>query len=239
MWKTIFIWIIVLVAVPVCLTLLVERPLAAMACPFCFGLEKLQDGVYVETSMSTETRAKLLKTLAESEARVTQFYGQMRYIPRVIVCATDACYQHIGGGGARVGSLGASLLLVAPQGIDAVLMSHELSHVELYGRVGFWNMFLDVVPVWFNEGVAVLVSDDPAYLAPPHNGGDRCRVGPGEHMPVYPSEWRDRLQQDGQMLYAEAACQVDYWVIANGGPAAVPALLDKLHAGQSFDSLYH
>ena len=28
-------------------------------------------------------------------------------------------------------------------------------------RVGLWHMELGAVPAWFDEGVAVLVSDDP------------------------------------------------------------------------------
>ena len=59
-------------------------------------------------------------------------------------------------------------------------------------------------------------------------------------MPVDPAGGAGpaQLEERGDLLYASAACQVDLWMIAQGGPAAVPTLLSKLHDGQSFDALY-
>jgi hypothetical protein len=46
------------------------------------------------------------------------------------------------------------------------------------------------------------------------------------------------VSEDGDGIYAEAACQVHLWMIAHGGTSAVPALLAKLHDGAEFDSHY-
>jgi len=233
------VWTLGLLLLTAGLVLFMARPLAAVTCPRCFGLERLAEGVYGEAGLSGEARQHDLQTLAAAEDRVSTFYGGLEHVPRVVICATPACYQRIGGGGTRVGSLGTLALLVSPQGTDVVLMSHELSHVELHGRVGVLHMSAGAVPAWFDEGVAVLVSDDPVYLAPTRKGvADRCTSGPTPDMPVEPGEWRDALQQEGEVMYARAACQVDLWVISKGGPAAVPALLEKIAGGEDFDAAY-
>lgn len=229
----------VIVALFLGLVLLVARPVAAIGCPACFGLTQAADGVYVESAMTESARKHVLTVLATAEDRDSRFYGGLQHSPRVLVCATARCFHLIGGGGTRVGSIGSFALMVSPEGVDPVLMSHELSHVELHGRVGLWKMELGAVPAWFDEGVAVLASDDPLYLAPARPGQrDRCAAGPQPDMPVEPSDWNAKLAEDGDVLYKEAACQVDLWMIAHGGTSAVPALLAKLHDGAEFDSLY-
>ena len=232
-------WLVLLLMLFAGFVLLVARPFAAVSCPQCFGLQQAADGVYLESSMPESARAHALQLVAQAEDRVGRFYGGMQQSPRVLICATVACFERIGGGGARVGSLGSLALLVSPEGENLVLMSHELSHVELHGRVGMWRMEIGSVPAWFDEGMAVLVSDDPQYLAPARPGRDRCAAGPQADMPSDPVDWRARLAENGNLLYAGAACQVDLWMIRQGGPAAVPPFLAKLHDGQAFDSLYH
>lgn len=237
MWRSI-IWLLVLLLLPVAGALLLERPLAALACPRCFGMVQAADGVYVESVMPTDSRAHVLKLLTQAEDRVGRFYGSLEYRPRVLVCMSDGCFQHIGGGGNRVGSMGSFGLMISSQGEDPVLMSHELSHVELHGRVGLWKVFTGAIPVWFDEGVAVLVSDDPVYLRPARGNEDRCKAGPPPNMPETPEDWRDELQQEGDVLYAQAACQTDYWMLGNGGPPAVPRVLARVAGGESFDTIY-
>ncbi|HSC46959.1 MAG TPA: hypothetical protein VLG68_02615 [Gammaproteobacteria bacterium] len=233
------VWIIGFLLLTAVLMFFTVRPLEAAACPRCFGLTELASGVYGETGLSDEARQHTLQTVAAAEERVGRFYGGLQHVPRVLACATPGCYRRIGGSGTRVGSVGTFTLMVSPEGMDVVLISHELSHVELHGRVGVLHMSAGAVPAWFDEGVAVLVSDDPVYLAPPRKGmADRCTSGPTPDMPVEPGEWRDALQQEGEVMYARAACQVDLWMISKGGPAAVPALLAKVAGGEDFDAVY-
>ena len=37
------------------------------------------------------------------------------------------------------------------------MLSHELAHVELSARIGYWNR--DEIPNWFDEGLAVQFDD--------------------------------------------------------------------------------
>ena len=207
--------------------------------PRLFGFSKLADGLYVQSSMAPKLRLQVTALLATAEQRVSAFFGGLQHMPRVLICADDACYSRIGGGaGSGTGTLGSFALVVSRAGINPVLIAEALSHVELHGRVGFWNTETGAVPAWFDEGAAVLAADDRQYLAPARPGRDRCAVGPLSDMPTDPVEWRDKVAEQGDLLYASAACQVDLWMLAQGGPPAVPALLAKIHDGMSFDSLY-
>jgi hypothetical protein len=63
------------------------------------------------------------------------------------------------------------------------------------------------VPQWFDEGLAVLVSDDPRYLRPE---GDRCLVEPAGPLPDTLDGWLTAASADAQ-VYAQAACAVSRW----------------------------
>ncbi|MDX3109576.1 hypothetical protein [Nonomuraea angiospora] len=90
------------------------------------------------------------------------------------------------------------------------------------------------VPQWFDEGLAVLVSDDPRYLAPT---GDRCLVDPRQPLPVTLEEWLRAASADPR-TYAQAACQVSRWAGTNGGKEAVRTLVERLSAGQAFSDVF-
>lgn len=139
--------------------------------------------------------------------------------PKVLACVTDACYRRIGGGGERGVAVMNQAVMLSPRGIDPVIASHEMSHVELHARGG-------KVPQWFDEGLAVVVSDDRRYLAAPDpadpsgltakGARDRCLVRTAEPLPDRLDGWLRAASADRQ-VYAKAACRTNQWLVANGG----------------------
>lgn len=120
----------------------------------------------------------------------------------------------------------------APPGLNRVIAAHELSHVELRERLG---SAADKVPQWFDEGLAVVVSDDRRYLTPASGGAtDRCRVRSDEALPETLHDWLAWPSDDGHRLYAVSACRVDRWLAAHGGRRALLALVDRLRQGEEF-----
>lgn len=234
------IWVVAVALVTAVIAYVMARPMTAAVCPACYGLEKAADGVYVQSSMSAAERSRVLATVAAAKTQASQFYGGLRHQPRILVCGDDACYERMGGmPGTATGGMGASVLEVSHLGSQqrGVFITAALSDAELYGRVGFWKFNLGAVPMWFDEGLAVVVADDPAYLLPPGRG-DRCKAGPFPDMPAMPSEWQQELQQEGDVLYAQSACKVNMWMMQNGGPKAVTGLLDRIAQGQDFSTLF-
>ena len=233
------VWMLALAAVGLGMGLWVARPAVAAACPACFGFSPAQDGVYLQSGMSPAQRAKAVATVAVSRGRITGFYGQERFTSRILICADDACYRRIGGeAGSGTGTVGSYALVVSPEAVNAVAVTEALSHVEMRGRVGLWKMQMGAVPEWFEQGLAVVVSEDPLYLGPAKRA-NRCLAGSLPDMPATPEDWRDELRQEGDVLYAQSACQTWMWVESHGGGAGVAVLLDKLAAGQDFTVLTH
>lgn len=196
---------------------------AATTCPGCYGLERVRPGLYLEPGMAPERRAQAIRSVGVAGERVRAFYKGRRSDPNILICATAACYRRIGGGGERGVAVLNRALMLSPRGIDPVIASHELSHVELHARLAGAD-----VPQWFDEGLAVLVSDDPRYLT---RSGDRCRVATDEPLPATLSAWLSAAKADPR-VYAKAACRTSRRLIAEGGEAAVPALVERLAAGK-------
>ncbi len=228
-------WIVVLAALALGLALFSARPGVAATCPRCFGLSQVQDGLYVESSMAPAARDHAAETVMEAQQGIAGFYGEERFKPRVLVCASDACYHRVGGApGSGTGSMGTYALVVAPEAVNKVAITEALAHVEMRGRVGAWKMEMGAVPEWFEQGLAVVVADDRLYLGPSRH----CLAGSFPDMPATPSEWQEELEQEGDVLYAQSACQTVMWMDSHGGAQAVTDLLAKVGAGQEFGTLF-
>lgn len=205
----------------------------ALVCPICYGFDALGDNTFVENSLTTAEREQVADVVAEARSRVRAFYGDLTARPRILVCHTERCDQRLGGGGARGSSLIDVGLRLSARGVEPVIASHELSHIELHHRLGRLRFLTGAIPAWFDEGVAVVVSDDPRYLAP-IGAPNRCLVKTDDPLPSGAREWTTRAREDDH-LYAKAACRVVQWLSTNGGPAAATQLLQELSTGISFE----
>ncbi|GGI86839.1 hypothetical protein GCM10011581_24950 [Saccharopolyspora subtropica] len=201
---------------------------AATVCLGCYGFVAVGPGAYAGSGLSEAQRQRVVDAVVAARQRVHEFYGGVVSSPRLLVCLDDDCYRRIGGGRERGVAVLNRAVLLSPRGVDPVIASHEMSHVELRHRLG---AHADQVPQWFDEGLAVLVSGDPRYL---HTGGDRCRVAPTGPLPGTLDEWLRAASADEQ-TYARAACRVSRWIDARGGGrAAVAELVARLTAGELF-----
>lgn len=196
---------------------------AATACPGCYGLERVRPGLHVEPGLTPAQRQQVTDAVAEGARRVAAFFGDLRSDPQFLACLSDACYARIGGGGERGIAVLNRAVMLSPRGIDPVIAAHELTHVELHARLGG-----AAVPQWFDEGLAVLVSDDPRYLLPA-GSGDRCRVAAAGPLPETLGDWLRTAGADAQ-VYAQAACAVSRWTATHD----VHRVIADLAAGGSF-----
>lgn len=210
-----------------------EPGMRALACPGCFGFERAAPGLFVERAMGEAARAELVRAKAWAGARVAGFYGSRESRPRVLACASEACYQRLGGRfsvGASWGSFGIRL---SPRGLNRVVMAHEMAHSELAHRVGLSKAITHQVPVWFNEGLAVVISGDPAFLGGTQDR-PRCLIPPLAQMPETPRDWIIIARGD-PALYAKAGCAVLVW-LDRAGPEGLPLLIDRMARGDGFQA---
>ncbi|UCI07385.1 hypothetical protein [Mesorhizobium sp. B1-1-8] len=208
---------------------------AAIMCPNCLGFRKAFGQVYVEDGMAPQEQAMVLQTIAMARDRLRGFYGTTESDPEIFVCGDDDCYRRIGGGRSRGMALLNLALFLSPRGTSVTIASHEMSHIELHSRIGLIKTFRRDVPQWFDEGVAVIVSDDGRYLRPT-SSPDRCLVEPDGALPTTRSVWIESAASAG--LYAKAACRVSRWIAGHGGFPAVTRLLANIAAGESFEMAY-
>jgi hypothetical protein len=90
-------------------------------------------------------------------------------------------------------------------------------------------------PSWFDAGLAVVVSDDPRYLAAV-GAADRCLVDGDGPLPTGCANGTG-AGADHQ-LYAKAARRISRWLARKGGPAAVTRLLSQAALGTPFAQAY-
>lgn len=210
--------------------------IAATICPGCYGMERLAPNLVVESGMPAATRDQLKTDVEAAEARVQLFYGTFARRPVLVACSTEECDRRLGGRGARATTMTmpfVSIIRLAPRGLNLTILTHEFSHVELHRRIGVLKLLRGAIPAWFDEGVAVIVSDDDRYLKPGLTVQDRCKRDVARPLPVSAFVWAPEAGRD-PMLYADAACLVLRWMDINGGRDGVLRQIDAIAEGQNF-----
>ena len=131
-----------------------------MFAPGWCGMDRVSSTLFVERSMGAEARAELQHHVDLGRETAARFYGHLTADPYFVACATTACAERFGSYGEPAAALGDIAIRLAPNGETSALIAHEMSHAELYRRVGGWR-HIRTVPRWFDEGIAVVVANEP------------------------------------------------------------------------------
>lgn len=210
--------------------------LAASTCPTCYGLERVAPTLILDPDLSADQRAKLETAIQSAEASIRAVYGSFDHRPILIACATETCDQRMGGRGARASVLSTpfvTIIRLSPRGLSTTILTHEFAHVALHHKIGVWNLLSGAVPAWFDEGVAVILSNDDRYLKPGQSAEERCVGHANTPLPTNAAEWASASGKI-PMLYADAACRVLHWLDHNGGQDGLLYALDGIADGQKF-----
>ncbi|MGI9132970.1 MAG: hypothetical protein ACR2I0_03355 [Rhodoferax sp.] len=208
-----------------------------------------QDGadLYVEPSMPPDQRQALRAEIARGRAQVAQFFGEIRTDPYIVACASTACATRFGSYGERAAAFGDIAIRLSPNGWTAGVVAHEWVHAEVYRRVGgFWR--INAIPRWFDEGVAVVVANEPIHselnwqeiqrrrLPTPTLGTLRTRA-----------DWVNALRQYGEtkvddpdnlrVVYSMSGHTLRSWMRC-AGPNGVAPLLEAVRGGEDFEAAF-
>lgn len=205
--------------------------IAAAGCPTCYGFTDQGGGLFVESGAPSQDVDATRTTIEAARARVLSFYGDLESGPRILLCRSEACYQPLGGASRGIALLD-QVLILSPRGANVVIAAHELAHIEFHRRIGAAATLTRSVPQWFDEGLAVVISNDPRYLG---DGPDRCRSEPAGNLPTSRTAWIETAQSAN--LYAQAACKVSRWLSGHGGADGVRRLAAPIANGASFEDL--
>ena len=104
----------------------------------------------------------VIRAVSAAQAKIESHFGEVISFPDILACATEVCYQRLGGVTSRAKAYGSYKLLLSPRGVTVPIIAHEWAHAELYDRLGGYSRS-NKLPAWFNEGLAVAVSDEPTH----------------------------------------------------------------------------
>ena len=217
------------------------------------GLERAAAGLYVEAGMPAQQRTELVAAMGWAEAAIQRAYGDVLSAPIVNACASDACYERFGGMGS-VAKVYGNRILISPRGLNGHFIAHEWSHAEMHKRLspsGYLRL-----PSWFDEGVAVAISEAPEHSEAhwQYLVGHRVpRPERGELMSLRSlSQWLDAVNRYGEDLnqqriargeprvapvYGAAGHELRPW-LAKAGAAGLSRMIEALNDGDDFAMAY-
>lgn len=200
----------------------------AWACPACYGLTSLGDGIYLDPVASADDQRRLTDVIATAQVFVGKTFAlePALELPDILICLTPECHENIDGSGRLAVVYGNTFVYVSPDGANETIITHEFSHLAVSQILGTFNLVKGVVPMWFNEGLAVIVANDARFLPAPLGSAAECADAPRD-LPIGAREWARAIPERGIDLYAWSACAVSEWMDRNGGQAGVNAALTK------------
>lgn len=221
--------------------------------PESFGLTPLAPGVYVEASADNATRAKLREAVGKAENAIRSAYGSVTSRPTVHACVSDGCYESFGGRGSTA-KVYYDRILLSPRGLNWHFLAHEWSHAEMLSRLtlgAWWHL-----PQWFDEGVAVAVSEAPEHSESHWQFLVAANVPrpTSEELHSFRSlrQWNDAVGHYGEKknqerkargepeirpVYTAAGHELRPW-LAKVGSAGLLRLIEQLNNGVEFESAY-
>ncbi|NIJ55719.1 hypothetical protein [Dyadobacter arcticus] len=216
------------------------------------GFNSENDSVYFSPEINKKHYKSLKNIILLSEARIDSFYSGRMSRPVIILCNNPQEYERYCSSTEGAGcSLGTpwrdSFVILNSQGINADVISHEMSHAELLAQLGWWKTTMQI-PQWFNEGIALML--DRRFVANPD---------PAERYLEYMDEWQyytrggqeilelDNIAsikgffngspQDVMLAYMSSGMEVSYWLTLSGN-AGLRNLIRRMDAGNSFEKSY-
>ncbi|GGM98775.1 hypothetical protein GCM10010967_35830 [Dyadobacter beijingensis] len=208
--------------------------------------------VYFSPDINPNKYKSLKNTIALAGARVDSFYQGQKSSPKIIICHTPQQYQKYcsstEGAGCSIGMpWGSAYVVLNAQGMNTDVIAHEMSHIELLERIGWWKTTSDV-PQWFNEGLALML--DQRFVR---------QTDPRERYKSYRYEWRyytrngsDLLllkdistmraffggdQQHVMTAYMTAGMEVSYWLLLRKN-TGLQRFIAQMRDGASFTDAY-
>lgn len=194
----------------------------------------------------------IVKLVNRAEMRLDSFYDGRQARPTLIITSnTDQyskyCKGSEGAGCSLATPWGESFIVISPEGLDVDVISHEMSHIELSSRLG-WYKTTREVPQWFNEGLALML--DRRFVA---------NTNPALRYLDYMDEWLyytgggqfirelDEIeslkdffagsQKENMLTYMTSGMEVSYWlaIIESSG---FQEFLKLEKSGYSFEKGY-
>lgn len=227
-------FVFVFISIALALFLYSEPHVRAYICPACSGFRQVAPHVYVDQQASDAQVDAALQDLATAEELVLEFYPSRRSDAVWLLCLSGDC-------GVRTQPLPLAMaymdlfVFVYPDGATPTILAHELAHMELHQRVGSNpRLFSQAVPTWFDEGLAVYISQDTRYLDVEDGQVTGCKAGKWPEPPSDQRTFRRLGATEAEAIYTASACRVIDWINHHGEAEAVVSVLGEIRSGDPF-----
>ncbi|WP_229214348.1 hypothetical protein [Dyadobacter flavalbus] len=216
------------------------------------GFVSVDGKTYFSPDIKPPSYNVLRKIIRQSAVRVDSFYNGRKSDPVLIICSDSRQYQKYcnstEGAGCSLGTpWGSSYVILNAQGMNADVISHEMSHTELLERLGWWTI-ANEVPQWFNEGTALML--DRRFVNNPDAAGryldymEEWLYYTGGGQQILELENITSIkgffsggQRQVMLAYMSSGMEVSYW-LAVTGKNALQDLITRINNGQTFAEAY-
>lgn len=128
------------------------------------------NGLTCKSAICTDAPSRYKEASALYQAAlsfVDSHIGEIRQPPRVVFCASQACFASFGFKHASANTIGTFGIVIGPSAWREFYLRHEMIHYLQNEKLGSIKMWLEE-PRWFTEGMAYALSEDPReHLGPP------------------------------------------------------------------------
>lgn len=208
-----------------------EPHVRAYLCPACSGFREVAPRIYADSQASDAQIDAGLQNFDAAQDMLQKVDPDRAADPVWLLCLSGDCGVTTGPRPQAMAYMNL-FVFVYPDGANATILTHELAHAELHARLGTARRLVSQpVPTWFDEGLAVLVSQDLHYLLVENDTVLGCKTGDWPSPPADQRSFRRRAATETQALYTASACMTIAWLDHHGGISAIPALLDQIRSG--------
>ena len=197
--------------------------------PGLFGLAQPAPNLYTDAPGRADEFTALI---AAAEGRTRAFFGDLVTDPVWVICTTETC-QHDFGFSANGLAIGYHFILIGPNGINEIVMTHERVHIALHRYMGPADILGPKFPAWFDEGLAAHLSGDTRLRQP----GDPRQADWIKAAERY-TDWQDmRPTADWRDRYGAAARLVAE-IEEVAGRDGLRSMIGRIGEGAAFDAEY-
>lgn len=223
-----------------------------MLAPESFGLTPIAPNIYVEKGMDNSIQVEIREGTGKAKEAIHAAYGSVNSRPKIHACATEKCYEAFGGRGEMAKVFGDRILL-SPRGLNWHLIAHEWSHSEMSTRLTTFAW--KGMPQWFDEGVAVAVSEAPEhseshwqYLVTDNIGRPTSEelhtfrslkewIAAYHHYDKNKIERKTKGEPEISPVYAAAGQELRPW-LAKVGSQGLLGFITRMNEGVDFEAAY-
>jgi len=198
-----------------------------------------QEGnLYFRKGIDVETKLKLEALIEQAELRVADFWGEKKSNPKFIYCESDEDYMMFGVPVMTPASANMKLgayVVISKTGVDLDIISHEISHTELFERIGFFNREFKM-PSWFDEGLAMQVDLRDYYSSDALKAiSNNFKELPEVTKMSSNMEFWEGSREQVMLNYATARYEVGNWYTSD----KLKHFIKSINSGVGFEEIEH